>query len=102
LCGLAYSYHALLLGRLITGVFAGVVGSVSFAIVTDVFPLEMRGRVMGVIHQGTLACRRRPFETPPGSQPATPLDQDGIGSALLAGLRDDDVIECRRVHADAL
>jgi predicted MFS family arabinose efflux permease len=49
LCGLAYSYHALLLGRLITGVFAGVVGSVSFAIVTDVFPLEMRGRVMGII-----------------------------------------------------
>jgi predicted MFS family arabinose efflux permease len=49
LCGLAYSYHALLVGRLITGVFAGVVGSVAFAIVTDVFPLEMRGRVMGVI-----------------------------------------------------
>src|SRR3984957_10830314 len=49
LCGLAYSYHTLLLGRLITGVFAGVVGSVSFAIVTDVFPLQMRGRVMGVI-----------------------------------------------------
>jgi predicted MFS family arabinose efflux permease len=49
LCGLAYSYHALLAGRLITGVFAGVVGSVAFAIVTDVFPLEMRGRVMGVI-----------------------------------------------------
>src|SRR5580658_2563029 len=49
LCGLAYSYHTLLLGRLITGVFAGVVGSVSFALVTDVFPLQMRGRVMGVI-----------------------------------------------------
>jgi predicted MFS family arabinose efflux permease len=49
LCGLAYSYHALLVGRLITGVFAGVVGSIAFAIVTDVFPLEMRGRVMGVI-----------------------------------------------------
>jgi predicted MFS family arabinose efflux permease len=49
LCGLASSYHALLFGRLITGLFAGVVGSVSFAIVTDVFPLEMRGRVMGVI-----------------------------------------------------
>jgi len=48
-CGLASSYHALLLGRLITGLFAGVVGSVSFAIITDVFPLEMRGRVMGVI-----------------------------------------------------
>ena len=49
LCGLASGYHVLLLGRLITGVFAGVVGSVSFAIITDVFPLEMRGRVMGVI-----------------------------------------------------
>jgi predicted MFS family arabinose efflux permease len=49
LCGLAASYHVLLLGRLITGLFAGVVGSVSFAIVTDVFPLEMRGRVMGFI-----------------------------------------------------
>lgn len=49
LCGLASSYHALLLGRLITGLFAGVVGSASFAIITDVFPLQMRGRVMGVI-----------------------------------------------------
>jgi predicted MFS family arabinose efflux permease len=49
LCGLASSYHALLFGRLITGLFAGVVGSVSFAIITDVFALEMRGRVMGVI-----------------------------------------------------
>jgi predicted MFS family arabinose efflux permease len=49
MCGLASSYHALLFGRLITGVFAGVVGSASFAIITDVFPFEMRGRVMGVI-----------------------------------------------------
>jgi predicted MFS family arabinose efflux permease len=49
LCALASSYHTLLLGRLITGLFAGVVGSVSFAIITDVFPLEMRGRVMGII-----------------------------------------------------
>jgi predicted MFS family arabinose efflux permease len=49
LCGLATSYRTLLVGRLITGLFAGVVGSVSFAIITDVFPLEMRGRVMGVI-----------------------------------------------------
>jgi predicted MFS family arabinose efflux permease len=49
LCGLASSYHLLLLARMVTGVFAGVVGSISFAIVTDLFPLEMRGRVMGVI-----------------------------------------------------
>jgi predicted MFS family arabinose efflux permease len=49
LCGLASSYHLLLLARMITGLFAGVVGSISFAIVTDIFPLQMRGRVMGVI-----------------------------------------------------
>jgi predicted MFS family arabinose efflux permease len=49
LCGLASSYHLLLLARMITGLFAGVVGSVSFAIVTDLFPMGMRGRVMGVI-----------------------------------------------------
>ena len=49
LCGIASSYPLLVLARLITGLFAGVVGSVSFAIITDVFPLQMRGRVMGVI-----------------------------------------------------
>jgi predicted MFS family arabinose efflux permease len=49
LCGVASSYHVLLLGRLITGLFAGVVGSASLAIITDEFPLEMRGRVMGVV-----------------------------------------------------
>jgi predicted MFS family arabinose efflux permease len=49
LCGLAHTYHLLLLARMVTGLFAGVVGSVSFAIITDLFPLEMRGRVMGLI-----------------------------------------------------
>jgi predicted MFS family arabinose efflux permease len=49
LCGLAASYDLLLLARMVTGLFAGVVGSISFAIVTDLFPLEMRGRVMGLI-----------------------------------------------------
>ncbi|HEY4442702.1 MAG TPA: MFS transporter [Steroidobacteraceae bacterium] len=49
LCGLASTYHLLLVARMITGLFAGVVGSVSFAIVTDLFPMGMRGRVMGVI-----------------------------------------------------
>ena len=49
LCGLASSYDMLLLARMITGMFAGVVGSTSFAIVTDLFAFQMRGRVMGVI-----------------------------------------------------
>jgi predicted MFS family arabinose efflux permease len=49
LCGLASSYPLLLVARMVTGVFAGVVSSVSFAIITDLFPPQMRGRVMGVI-----------------------------------------------------
>lgn len=49
LCGLSSTYPMLLAARMVTGLFAGVVGSVSFAIVTDLFPLQMRGRVMGVI-----------------------------------------------------
>jgi predicted MFS family arabinose efflux permease len=57
LCGIAASYHALLAARLITGLFAGVVGSVSFAIITDVFPLRMRGRVMGVIQTSFAAAQ---------------------------------------------
>jgi predicted MFS family arabinose efflux permease len=48
LCGIAWSYPLLLVARIVTGLFAGVIGSVSFAIVTDLFALEMRGRVMGI------------------------------------------------------
>jgi predicted MFS family arabinose efflux permease len=49
LCGLAPSYSFLLVARLITGIFGGVIGSVCFAIATDLFPPHMRGRVMGVV-----------------------------------------------------
>ena len=49
LCALASNYPMLLIARMITGLFAGVIGSVSFAIITDLFPLEMRGRVMGIV-----------------------------------------------------
>jgi len=49
LCGIANTYHFLLFARMVTGLFGGVVGSTCMAIITDVFPLEMRGRVMGVI-----------------------------------------------------
>jgi predicted MFS family arabinose efflux permease len=37
------------MARTVTGLFGGVIGSVVFAITTDLFPLEMRGRVMGII-----------------------------------------------------
>jgi predicted MFS family arabinose efflux permease len=49
LCGLAHTYEALMAARVITGIFGGVVGSVGYAIVTDLFKPEVRGRVMGFV-----------------------------------------------------
>jgi predicted MFS family arabinose efflux permease len=49
LCGVAHSYGFLLFARIITGVFAGVIGSTIFAIITDLFAFQLRGRVMGII-----------------------------------------------------
>ena len=48
-CALANSYTSLLAARIFTGIFGGVIGSVSMAIVTDLFVLEQRGKVMGLI-----------------------------------------------------
>jgi predicted MFS family arabinose efflux permease len=49
LCALAQTYPMLLLARIVTGLFGGVIGSIVMAIATDLFPLEMRGRVMGFL-----------------------------------------------------
>jgi predicted MFS family arabinose efflux permease len=51
-CGLATNYHMLLTARIITGLFGGVIGSISLAIVADLFPLHQRGRAMGFIQMG--------------------------------------------------
>lgn len=51
-CGMAQSYPALVAARIITGLFGGVIGSVSMAIITDIFSLQQRGRVMGFIQMG--------------------------------------------------
>jgi predicted MFS family arabinose efflux permease len=48
-CGTASSYPILLSGRIITGIFGGVLGSISMAIITDLFSFEQRGRVMGFV-----------------------------------------------------
>jgi predicted MFS family arabinose efflux permease len=48
-CALAYSYETLFLARIITGIFGGVIGAISMAIITDVFSLQQRGRVMGFV-----------------------------------------------------
>jgi predicted MFS family arabinose efflux permease len=47
----------LLMARIVTGLFGGVIGSVVLAIATDLFPLEMRGRVMGFIQTAFAASQ---------------------------------------------
>jgi predicted MFS family arabinose efflux permease len=51
-CGVAQNYNQLLAARIITGLFGGVIGSISMAIITDIFSLQQRGRVMGFIQMG--------------------------------------------------
>ena len=48
-CALAPTYELLLAARMMTGVFGGVIGSVVFAITTDIFGFAIRGRVMGIV-----------------------------------------------------
>jgi predicted MFS family arabinose efflux permease len=57
LCALAPNYHLLLLGRIVTGLFGGVIGSVVLAIVTDLFALQLRGRVMGFVQTAFAASQ---------------------------------------------
>jgi len=52
LCSMATSYPLLLAARIVTGLFGGVIGSISMAIITDLFDIHHRGRVMGFIQLG--------------------------------------------------
>ena len=57
LCGIANSYPTLLAARIFTGLFGGVIGSISMAIITDIFKLQQRGRVMGFVQMGFSASQ---------------------------------------------
>ena len=57
LCALANSYPMLLFARIVTGLFGGIIGSIVLAIATDLFVLEMRGRVMGFIQTAFAASQ---------------------------------------------
>jgi len=52
LCGFSHTYAMLLAARIVTGIFGGVIGSISMAIVADLFHYEQRGRVMGFMQMG--------------------------------------------------
>ncbi|MDR7269422.1 putative MFS family arabinose efflux permease [Pelomonas saccharophila] len=56
-CGLATSFESLLLARIVTGLFGGVIGSVVMAIAADLFEPALRGRVMGLLQGGFAASQ---------------------------------------------
>ena len=51
-CALAPTYTFLVLARIVTGIFGGVISSISMAIVADLFSLQQRGKVMGFVQMG--------------------------------------------------
>lgn len=57
LCAIAPNYQFLLIARIVTGLFGGVIGSISFAIITDIFKMEVRGRVMGFVQMAFAASQ---------------------------------------------
>jgi predicted MFS family arabinose efflux permease len=56
-CGMAQTFESLLTARIVTGLFGGVIGSIVLAISTDLFPPQMRGRVMGLIQTAFAASQ---------------------------------------------
>ncbi len=56
-CALAPTYELLVAARIITGLFGGVIGSIGMAIITDIFAIDQRGRVMGVVQMGFAASQ---------------------------------------------
>ena len=54
-CALSPSFPMLLGARIITGAFGGMIASISYALVADLFTLEQRGQVMGWIQMAFAA-----------------------------------------------
>lgn len=56
-CALSTNYEMLLGARIVTGLFGGVIGAISMTIITDIFAVHQRGRVMGVVQMGFAASQ---------------------------------------------
>jgi len=57
LCAIAPNYQFLMMARIVTGIFGGVISSISFAIISDIFKVEHRGRVMGYVQMAFAASQ---------------------------------------------
>ncbi|MGL5889303.1 MAG: MFS transporter [Bacteroidia bacterium] len=56
-CALSPDFYTLFAARIFTGLFGGVIASVSFAIITDLFEMHLRGRVMGFVQMSFAASQ---------------------------------------------
>lgn len=56
-CAMSTSYEMLLGARIVTGLFGGVIGAISMTIVTDLFAVHQRGRVMGFVQMAFAASQ---------------------------------------------
>ncbi len=56
-CAIAPTYQFLMMARIVTGIFGGVISSISFAIISDIFKVEHRGRVMGYVQMAFAASQ---------------------------------------------
>lgn len=52
MCGLAENYVALVMARVITGAFGGILGGLSMAVIGDIFPEARRGQATGSLMSG--------------------------------------------------
>lgn len=48
-CGFADSFEVLVASRFVTGAFGGVIGALAFAVASDLYQFEERGRAMGIL-----------------------------------------------------
>ena len=48
-CGLSPTYEFLVLARIFTGMFGGIIGALVLSIVSDVIPVERRSTAMGIV-----------------------------------------------------
>ncbi|WP_028980825.1 MFS transporter [Sporocytophaga myxococcoides] len=56
-CALSNSFHTLLASRIFTGIFGGVIGSITMTIVSDIFPPNQRGRAMSTVQMAFAASQ---------------------------------------------
>ncbi len=51
-CGFATSYHTMMIARVFTGLFGGLIGAQVLSIIGDFVPYERRGQAMGLVMSG--------------------------------------------------